>query len=248
MAKERLLIHGSSWTVGAYQKSNTQNVDELVAGGIAELLSVDNTVTNISVQDNMNLGIWMGLREHLKNNLNYDKILICQNDPSLDFGIWRNNDTEWLKQFPYTLQELRDSNVNTISGVLDFLLDKFYSKLGEVSEVIPVYIFAGPTKINVELALKYKLYVIEPDWMSTLVPEIESSYVESSIELDYVMQWLLNEYPSKKVELKTEFIEMSEKLNEKLSAYKSNPDLFAYHHPTVLGNKIYYQKIKEVLG
>lgn len=245
MAKERLLIHGSSWSVGAYEKSPLHNSDIVVPGGIGELLKDYYAVTNISVQDNMNFGIWLGLCEHLKTTSHYDKILICQNDPSLDFGIWRNNDNEWLSQFPYTQQEIIDNKIDSINGIIEFLLDRFYSKLGEVG--IPVYIFAGSTKVNVGLAKKYNLNVIEPDWMSVLVPTIEPSYIESGAELDYITQWLFKQYPTKQSAIKKEFVGLSDVLTEKLNAYKGNSALFAYHHPTTLGNELYFETIREAL-
>lgn len=243
MAKERLLIHGSSWTVGAYKKSSTFNVDELVDGGISQLLSSYFDVTNISVQDNMNLGIWLGLREHLKTNA-YDKILVCQNDPMLDFAIWGNDDDGWLAQFPYTLEELIEKNINTPLLLIEFLLERFYKCLGELG--VPICIVGGPSKINKEIAEKYGLTVIEPDWITALVGN-NPSYLESTSELSEMTVWLLRTFANNEVTIKEQFLELANNLNAKLDIYRDNPTLFAYHHPTALGNEIYYHKIKEAL-
>lgn len=241
MAKERLLIHGSSWTVGAYKKSSTYNIDELVSGGIAELLSADFDVTNTSVQDNMNFGIWLGLA----NCKEYDKILVCQNDPLLDFGIWRNTDSAWLQQFPYTPDELIQSGINSLSKLITFLVDRFYSKLSEIGK--PIYLIGGPGVVDIALADKYGLHVIGPDWITALVPVYTPVAIESSLELDYAMQWLSQTFPDQRNNLKQEFIELASLLDQKLALYKNNPDVFAYHHPTALGNFIYYQTVRKTL-
>ena len=237
---DKLLIHGSSWTVGSYEKSDTHNSDRLVDGGVADFLGTQYDVTNISVQDNMNFGIWIGLVEHLKKN-SYNKILICQNDPSLDFAIWRNPDTEWLKQFPYTKEELVDKNINTVTKLIDFLLNRFYESLGKMD--IPVYIFGGPSVVNKQLAEQHGLHVIEPDWITALVGKNPTA-LESAYELDYMTQWLLNIFPENQAEIKLDFVEHATKLSDKLDLYKKNPNFFAYHHPTQVGNEIYYELLR----
>lgn len=247
MAKQRLLIHGSSWTVGAYKKSSTPNSDTLVKGGLAELLSDDYDVTNISVQDNMNLGIWIGLREHLKHDSRYDKIIICQNDPLMDFGIWRNDDDGWLSQFPYSKKDLVDGNIDSISKMICYFLTMFYGKVSETVGDIPTYIIGGPSRLNIGLMNKYGLKSVGADWMQTLVPSYNPSYLESGTELDYATQWLIANFPQNEGKLKFEFIEFVEELNYKLEMYRGNPDLFAYHHPTAKGNALYYNIVKDGL-
>ena len=242
----KLLIHGSSWTVGAYKKSSTPNSDEKVKGGLADQLAYDHDVTNISVQDNMNLGIWLGLQNHLKNNSGYDAIIICQNDPLMDFGVWRSTDEHWLEQFGYTKQDLIDGGVDSITKMIDYLLEQFYRRVADAVGDTPTIIIDGPSKLNVELLSKYGL-AYSDSWTTTLVESYEPTYLESSIELDYATQWLINTYPSKSRELKSEFIDYVDQIDEKIALYKEHPDMFAYHHPTVSGNKLFYRKIRERL-
>lgn len=242
----KLLIHGSSWTVGAYKKSSTPNSDEKVKGGLADQLAYDHDVTNISVQDNMNLGIWLGLRDHLKLKSDYDAIILCQNDPLMDFGIWRSTDAHWLDQFDYTKQDLIDSGADSIAKMIDYLLEKFYSRVAELVGDTPTIFIDGPSKLNEGLLSKYGLGHSD-SWTKTLVESFNPTYLESSIELDYATQWLINTYPTKSRELKMEFIDYVEQIDEKLALYKGNPDMFAYHHPTVSGNKLFYRKLREKL-
>jgi len=120
MDRKRLLIQGSSWTVSAYKKSTTRNIDERVAGGLAELLSAEYDVTNISVQDDFNLGCWARLQEHLKNNNNYDSILICQNDPLRDLSVLRSTDAEWRNQFDLSVPNYYLATLIQLQNLLIF--------------------------------------------------------------------------------------------------------------------------------
>ena len=128
MDRPTLLIQGSSWTVGAYQKSSTKNSDELVSGGIAELLSERYRVTNISVKDDFNIGSSLRLREHLQTH-SYDKILVCQNDPFKDLGLLSAPNIAWRNQFDFSLEQLRLGQIDTISKLINFLLDKYHKKI-----------------------------------------------------------------------------------------------------------------------
>jgi len=245
MDRKRLLIQGSSWTVSAYKKSSTHNIDERVAGGLAELLSAEYDVTNISVQDDFNLGCWARLQQHLKNNSNYDLILICQNDPLRDLSILRSTDAEWRDQFDLSVSQLLLGNVNSITKLIDFLLDKFYKNLSQLG--IPVYIFAGPSIVNTKLAKLYRLNTIEPEWTKALVPEGATSMLETSAELDYAHQLLINIFPEYQQEIKQEFVYYADSIAKMLRVWINNPDLFAYHHPTAHGNTAFFNIIKESL-
>ena len=230
------MIQGSSWTVGAYQKSSTVNSDELVPGGIAELLT-NYRVTNISVKDDFNLGCSLRIREHLKNN-HYDKILICQNDPLRDMGILRSTDTAWSLNFDFDQQQLLDHEINTITKLIDFLLDKFYRELSMTG--IPTYVFAGPSCVNKPLAVMHGLHVIEPSWTEALIPSFKPSYIEGGI--DFSAEILLKLFPENSRLIKQEFIQYCDDVSRMLETWQSYPEYFAYHHPTVLGNRIFYEQ------
>ena len=243
MDRKRLLIQGSSWTVSAYKKSSTRNIDERVAGGLAELLSAECDVTNISVQDDFNLGCWARLQEHLKNNNNYDSILICQNDPLRDLSVLRSTDAEWRNQFDLSVSQLLLGNINSITKLIDFLLDKFYRNLSQLE--LPVYIFSGPSIINTRLAKQYGLNIIEPEWTKALVPDGQTSMLETGAELDYAHELLINIFPEYQQEIKQEFVYYAECIRKMLNVWINNPNLFAYHHPTALGNTVFFNIIKE---
>lgn len=245
MDRKRLLIQGSSWTVSAYKKSSTRNTDECVAGGVAELLSAEYNVTNISVQDDFNLGCWARLQEHLDKNNNYNLLLVCQNDPLRDLSILRSTDAEWRNQFDLSVSQLLLGNVNSITKLVDFLLDKFYKNLSQLG--IPVYVFAGPSIVNARLAKQHGLNIIEPEWTKALVPDRASSMLETGAELDYAHQLLINIFPEYQQEIKQEFVYYADGIRKMLDTWRSSPDLFAYHHPTALGNKIFFNIIKESL-
>jgi hypothetical protein len=233
---QKLLIQGSSWTVGAYERSSIHNSDSLVPGGIAELLATDFTVTNISVRDDFNLGSLLRLQAHLKTNSYYDKILICQNDPLRDLVVLRSTDHEWRKQFALTVDSIFLNKISTITKLIAFLLEQFYEGLGKLS--IPVYVFAGPSCVNRSLAENHGLHVIESSWTEVLVPGVKST-IETSAELDYAHQLLQKLFLGQS--LKYEFIEYADSINQLLSAWSDNKTLFAYHHPTALGNHLFYE-------
>lgn len=244
MSKERILIQGSSWTVGAYVADPANHTDRLVPGGLAELLVADFDVTNISVQDDFNLGSCVRLVDHLQHN-SYDKILICQNDALKDLAILRNTDVAWQKQFGWSIEELADKNINSIGKLIDFLLDKFYSHLGKIST--PVYVFAGPSEVVPELAAGYNLNLIEPGWTRGIVPNAPYSLIYSGLELDYALQLLMRLFPTQAQSLKEEFIVYADTISRVLTTWKKHKELFALEHPTALGNSLYYKIIKETL-
>lgn len=243
--KSRLLIQGSSWTVGAYKPSDTPNSDDLVPGGLAELLSDQHEVTNISVGDDFNLGSVLRLREHLQTHGPYDKILICQNDPLRDLVVLRSQDHTWNRLFGLSLDQIMFQKVNTISKLLMFLLDKFYAQLSQLS--IPTVVFAGPSLVHVSLAQSHGLQVIPQCWTQVLVPEFPGSYMETSAELDQASQMLQRVHRDQTVIIKRELCEYADQINLMLNTWRTHPELFAVHHPTALGNWKFYQYIKDLI-
>ena len=241
MDKPTLLIQGSSWTVGAYKKSTTVNCDELIPGGIAELLAEHFTVTNISVQDDFNLGSSWRLKEHLKTN-GYDKILICQNDALMDVNVLTTTSKDWAAGFDFVLQELIDNNINTITQYVHYALNKYYSQLPPGT-----YVFAGPSLVNDALAYNNNLHPIQPDWTSAVIPGFVPSYIYNSTTLDTVTQLLLELFPSNATAIKQEFIQYWEDATRVTQAWQDNLDLFAYAHPSPLANKIYYKQLLQHL-
>ena len=242
MAKERILIQGSSWTVGAYVKSSIPNSDDLVPGGIAELLAEEYDVVNISVRDDFNLGSWIRLKEHLQQDSNYSKIVVCQNDPLKDLCILRNDDHAWRSQFGWTIDELFLKDIDSITKLVNFLLDKFYSNLNSTG--IPTYVFAGPSQVVPELM--YNLHPITPSWTEVLVSGT-GSIMETNSELDYAMALLLRLFPGNARIIKEEFINYADQISTLISTWGLQPELFAYHHPTVRGNQLFYNHIRKSL-
>lgn len=243
MAKKRILIQGSSWTVGAYIKSTIPNSDDLVPGGLAELLSNEYDVVNISVRDDFNLGSSLRLRDHLQQDSNYDKILVCQNDPLKDLCILRNDDHAWRQQFNWTIDELFLKNIDSITKLMHFLLDKFYSELASTG--IPTYVFAGPSQVVPKLM--YDLHPIMPSWTETVVPEFTGAITETSSELDYAMMLLLRLFPGNAQTIKEEFVNYADQISNLITTWKTHPELFAYHHPTARGNQLFYNHIRKSL-
>ena len=239
---ERLLIQGSSWTVGAYEKSDTPMVDRLVPGGLAELLLQDYQVTNISVQDDFNLGSVSRLRDHLVSNRDYDRLLVCQNDPLRDLVVLCSKDAGWAGQFDLTVEQIRDQQVDSIGKLIEFLLDKFYSGLAGFG--LNTYVFAGPSLVYDELALKHGINVIQPSWTSVLVPEFMPSVLETSSELLYAIQMLSELFPVQKNYIKQEMIQYADDISRLISVWGKHPEYFAYHHPTALGNELFFNHIR----
>jgi len=237
--KPTLLIQGSSWTVGAYQKSQTPFCDELVPGGLGQLLSNHFNVTNISTQDDFNLGISWRLQEHLKTNC-YDKIIVCQNDALLDVDVLTSNDKSWANNFNFKIDDLIQNNIDTIQKYISFSLNLFYSQLPDNT-----YIFAGPSYVVSQLALQNNLHPIQPDWTKCLVPGHQPGYTYNCTKLMDVCNLLISLFPENKFNLKQEFLKFSDDIDLMINAWKRNPEYFAYFHPTALGNKIFFETIIE---
>ncbi len=235
--RPKLLIQGSSWTVGAYEKSSTVFSDNMVSGGLAELLSEHYDVTNISVQDDFNLGTSWRLNEHLKNN-HYDKILVCQNDALLDVDVLICDNREWASNFQFSIDELINYQIDTIQKYIEYVLNKFYSQLPSGT-----YVFAGPSMVLDELAIKNNVRPIQPDWTKCLVPEYVSSFTYNHVKLIKLHEMLLDIFPTKKNTLKEEFLKFGDSIDAIIDTWKNNPQYFAYFHPTLLGNKIFYQQV-----
>ena len=242
MPRDRILIQGSSWTVGAYVKSSIPNSDKVISGGLADLLAADYEVVNISVGDDFNLGSWIRLEQHLKQDNDYSKILVCQNDPLKDLCVLRSSDHAWRQQFEWTVDELFLNNINTVTKLVHFLLDKFYNKLNTIG--IPTYVFAGPSQVVPELM--YSLHPITPSWTEVLVPGV-GSIIETSTELDYAVALLLRLFPENTQTIKQELIKYADMISNLISTWQSHPELFAYHHPTARGNQLFYNHIRKSL-
>jgi hypothetical protein len=241
---ERLLIQGSSWTVGAYEKSTTPMVDKLVPGGLADLFSQYYQVTNISVQDDFNLGSVCRLQEHLAAHSSYDKLLVCQNDPLRDLTILRSTDAAWSRQFDLNIEQIVDQRIDSIGKLIEFLLDKFYLGLSKFK--LNTYVFAGPSSVHRVLAEKYGINVIQPCWTSTLVPTFSSSFLETSSELVYATEILINLFPKNQQTIKKEMIEYSDHIAKLLRVWDTHSEYFAYHHPTMLGNNLFFEHIRNL--
>jgi hypothetical protein len=247
MAKSRILIQGSSWTVGAYAKSSTPQSDDLVPGCLGDLLGDEYEVINLSMQDDFNLGMWSRLLNYSRHYDNYDKILICQNDPLRELSILRGDqDLLWRQQFNWTVDEIKDAQVDTITKLIHFFLDRYYSNLSKFH--VPIYIIAGPTQVLPELTQRYSnLHAITPSWTEVLVPGFSGSLVETGVELEHAAELLMSLFPDNKMIIKQELIKYAICISDLLATWKDHPDLFAYHHPTALGNKLFYDHIKEFL-
>ena len=243
--KPKLLMQGSSWTVGAYKPSDTPNSDDLVPGGLAELLSADYDVTNISVQDDFNLGCVLRLKEHLSTHGPYDKLLICQNDPLRDLVVLRSTDHVWSRQFGLSMDRLWLHKVSTITKLLNYLTDKFYHDVAKLG--IPTVLFAGPSKVNTDLAKKHRLTAIERSWTQVLVPEFTGSHMETSKELLSAAKTIQHMFPESALTIKQELCDYSDEISGMLNTWRKHPELFARHHPTALGNLLFYQHIREFL-
>lgn len=243
--KPRLLIQGSSWTVGAYVPSQTPNSDDLVPGGLADLLSQHYDVTNISVRDDFNLGCVHRLREHLSAGHYYDQLLICQNDPLRDLVVLRSTDTEWTKFFNFSTSDIFLSQSNSISKLLELLLTKFYEQVAALG--IPTVVFAGPSQVNCDLARHHGLTPVPDSWTQRLVPGFAGSSVETSAELDYAAQMLQRMFPENSLEIKQQLCDYSDQISELLNTWRRHTDLFAIHHPTPLGNRTFYEYLRGFL-
>lgn len=223
--------------MGAYQKSSIQLCDDLVPGGIGELLSKYFDVTNISVQDDFNLGSSWRLKEHLKTN-SYDKILICQNDALMDVDVLICENKEWANSFDFTLLELKDNQIDSIQKYIEYVLNKFYSQLPTKT-----FVFAGPSTVVDHLAVANKLIPIQPDWIKCLIPAYQSSFTYSHAKLITLLDILIDLFPNKKVKLKEEFLLVNDSIDSMITTWQNNPEYFAYFHPTSLGNKIFFEKL-----
>jgi hypothetical protein len=58
----KIMLVGSSWTLGAWRKSNEYNVDRLDGTGIAQMLSGEHLVANFSQHSSFNIGIYHMVR------------------------------------------------------------------------------------------------------------------------------------------------------------------------------------------
>lgn len=241
MDKQSLLIQGSSWTVGAYQKSDVKSCDDLVPGGIGELASKYFNVTNISVQDDFNLGSSWRLNEHLKTT-SYDKIIICQNDALMDVDVLTCDNKEWASNFDFTLFELKVNKINSIQKYIEYVLNKFYSQLPSGT-----FVFAGPSMVINHLAVANKLVPIQPDWIKCLVPTYQSSFTYSHTKLITLLDILTDLFPENKFKLKEEFLLVNDDIDRMINTWKNNSEYFAYFHPTSLGNKIFFEQILKYL-
>ena len=133
-------------------------------------------------------------------------------------------------------------DIDSITKLVNFLLDKFYSNLNSTG--IPTYVFAGPSQVVPELM--YNLHPITPSWTEVLVPGT-GSIMETNSELDYAMALLLRLFPGNARIIKEEFINYADQISTLISTWGLQPELFAYHHPTVRGNQLFYNHIRKSL-
>lgn len=234
----KVMLTGSSWTVGAWKKSNIPYSDDLDYPGVPELLKQFHDVTNVSEPAAFNIGIYNTARD--KNPEDYDIILACQNDVLKDFSWKHGQNTDW-RQFlelpdtdPINGKVLVSQGISDLHKLIGWLLNEFYRKLSSLNK--PVILFAGPSKLDNELARYYGIHPIQPDWCSLLVPEYQPSFVESKMYLGWATELLMHLFPTNKTKIKEQCLELLDQVNARLNLYKSYPEFFAYHHPTVQGN------------
>jgi hypothetical protein len=114
----------------------------------------------------------------------------------------------------------------------------------------PVMVYAGPTLVDQKLAEQHGLIVVQPDWCKLLVPDYTSSYVESSFYLGWASELLIDLFPKNKSIIQNQCLELLEQVNVRRVLYESYPEYFAYHHPTVNGNRpmanLLIQHLKEI--
>jgi hypothetical protein len=235
------MLVGSSWTVGAWKRSETKNADDPDSPSFVDHLSEFYDITNFSQPAAFNSGIYQLAKSN--NPQNFDVILVCQNDVLSDFMGFRSAPfNNFAKDFvdnpitdPISASALVRDNVDNFDKLFKWLLEQFYKSLSELGK--PIVLFAGPSKIDIELANKYNIKSVELDWCKLLVPTFESSYVENHMYLGWASELLLKYFPHNRQQIMEQFLMLSNQVDSRLKLYQDNQTLFSYHHPTVIGHK-----------
>lgn len=242
----KIMMVGSSWSVGSWAKSDQPFIDECVGPGIVGYLGEHYSVSNFSQRDSFNYGCEE--QAELNGYQDYDLILACQNDVFKDLA-YDSDDRGWkkIKTFPETAPVsatafIRDG-VEDLEDLRIWLLNRFYKKMASFGK--PVIVYAGAGLVDTNLATNYGLGVVQPDWCKLLVPSFNSSYVESNHYLGQATELMLDLVPANAVAIKEQCLGYAEQINERLSMYRAYPKYFAYHHPTELGNKLMAEHLLE---
>lgn len=234
----KIMMVGSSWSVGSWAKSSEQNIDTCIDTGIAGLLGKYHNVDNYSQRDSFNYGCEE--QAALNGYQNYDLILACQNDVFKDLA-YDSDPTGWrkIKTFdttrPVSAEAFIRDGVEDLEDLRVWLLSRFYRTMASYGK--PVMVYAGAGLVDSSLATKYGVHPVQPDWCKLLVPEYKSSYVESNHYLGWATELMLDLVPGNRQRIQEQCLAFADEINARLELYRSNPDLFAYHHPTVLGNR-----------
>lgn len=235
----KIMMVGSSWSVGSWTKSSEPFIDTCVGPGIAGYLSKIYEVSNFSQRDSFNYGCEE--QALLNGYQDYDLILACQNDVFKDLA-YDSDETGWrkIKKFsvnqPISAEAFIRDGVEDLEDLRVWLLNRFYKNMASYGK--PVVIYAGAGLVDDAIATKYGIKTVQPDWCKLLVPTFSSSYVESNYYLGQATELMLDLVPGNRVRIQEQCLEFAEQINIRLNLYKQYPEFFAYHHPTELGNKI----------
>ena len=234
----KIMMVGSSWSVGSWAKSNEPFIDTCVGPGIAGYLSQYFEVANFSQRDSFNYGCEE--QALLNGYQDYDLILACQNDVFKDLA-YDSDESGWrkIKKFstshPVSAEAFIRDGVEDLDDLRVWLLNRFYKNMASYGK--PVVVYAGAGLVDDTIAQKYGVKTVQPDWCKLLVPEFNSSYVESNYYLGQATELMMDLVPGNRKTIQQQCLEYADQINERLSLYKKYPEFFAYHHPTELGNR-----------
>ncbi len=242
----KIMMVGSSWSVGSWAKSDQPFIDECVGPGVAGYLGEQYSISNFSQRDSFNYGCEE--QAVLNGYQDYDLILACQNDVFKDLA-YDSDETGWTKiktfneTHPVSAKAFIRDGVEDLEDLRVWLLNRFYKKMASFGK--PVIVFAGAGLVDTDLAEKQGLMVVQPDWCKLLVPSFESSYVESNHYLGWATELMLDLVPGNRTNILKQCLEFAGQIDRRLSLYKNYPEFFAYHHPTEYSNQL---MAKHLLG
>jgi hypothetical protein len=168
-----------------------------------------------------------------------------------DFAFKHSHTSSWqdIKNFdisePISGAAFVRDGVDDLHKLIDWLLNSFYQGLTSFGK--PVVLFAGPSMIKRDLANKYGIVSVEPDWCSLLVPEFKPSYVGCNLYLGWASELLIDLFPQNKQIIQEQFVELMAEQDARRNLFVDYPELFAYHHPTAKGNVPMAKLLKEKL-